>query len=581
MTTQVFAIFLLIFQVFAYFDDDADLKNCVAQTIENVFGHEKTLMFVTDVGGNFAFPDVIQNPYAIINTKFSNLDNVSSFISNDINLVMHYLPTMKFSPNYKHFPKKITLLFIIPINNADHIGNTFKRLWRDGYENFVVIVYGTSYKPTILYSDPYAIVNRCKEEVEYLITGDCTKKAKYPFKKIQLGKYPYCNLYMNISQGLIKAQNKLSRISRFGTILEMTLKYLNLSFVSTIVSNDSTFTLEQGSINIFHPNQRAFVLYFQDSANYIVPPPVLISPLIVLKIVFKPLVWILVFVVFVCSSLAWWLFDKYYTKQTSSAIFNVYSITVLGSVDKVPLQPPLRIIFIAYVIYSIHVQTAFTSNLVQFFTVPQYEPHIQTLEDLADSKLSIITNDDIYKFVRNGEYLSPLYSTIFNKFQVSNFTVITDALFYNKFDDKCVFLDADRLNGITLFSENILYYFIDNRFSSYFVYVFSSKYPSNFFNSFENLVQMLNENGDFDRSYKRFKAQSQVYRRYRNKAYFNQTITEDKVVISLEHVCSPFAIWGLGLFLALLVFILEVVIYKCNRLKMKNKENLTIAFCDI
>ncbi|KAF5284169.1 hypothetical protein FQR65_LT00169 [Abscondita terminalis] len=537
-------------------NEDADLKNCVARTIENVFGHEKTLMFVTDVGGNFVLPDVIRNPYAIINSKISSLGNVSSFISNDINLVIHYRQSMYFEANYMHIPKKVTLLVIVPFHRGNDIRNVFKNIW-PAFENMVVIMYETDYKPTILYSDPYAEANKCKQAVSDFTISNCTCERKYEFQKYRLGKYPYCSVLINLSDTLLKNQKYLCRISRLGSILKSTANYLNISLISTAVaiSHVSAFRLEQNRIDCFLSKKYAVIPYFQDDGVYIVPSPKIISPMIVLKNVFKPVVWILIFVFVGCTSFVWWLFDKYY-KNKSSAIINVYSITLLGSIDKVPLQSSLRLIFIAYVTYSIHIQTAFTSTLIQLLTVPQYEPHIKTLENLADSNLSIITTSHLYDSIRNTENLNTLYLKIFNKFHVIPDSDIRKILDSN-FDRNCIFFNSDLFNGFSLFSENKFYYFKDNRFSSYFQYVFASNQHSNFFNSFNNLVQILFETGDADRTVKQFEEQTRLYHRYRKKNYLNQFV-EDKVVITLKHLCSPFLIWGLGLFSAFVVFIFEV-----------------------
>ncbi|KAF5288443.1 hypothetical protein FQR65_LT02095 [Abscondita terminalis] len=547
-TFQMCTSFSLICLVFGYLelpkDKGADLKNCVAQTIQNIFGQEKTLMFVTDTGGNFAFPDVVRNPYAIINSKF----------------LIHYRSPMQIDQNYVHVPKKITVLFIAPFMSSNNERVIFKKLWRAGYENVALIIYERSYKPTIFYSDPYATVNRCKQEVEDLVIGDCISTTKYQFKKNRFSKYPNCNIFINLPNNLLLTKHLVYRFHRLVMLLKSALKYLNTSHFSTEISHDSSFQLHQGNIHLFKSRKWDIVPYFQNDAIYVVPSPSKISPMIVLKNVFKSIVWILVFLVFVCTSLTWWLLDKYYLKnEISFVIFNIYSITLLGSIYKVPLQPPLRLIFIAYVIYSIHIQTAFTSNLIQLLTVPQYEPHIQTLEDLADSKLPILTTDTTFHSIRKTECSTKLCSRIYDQFQVV--PDIGNVSFYIS-DHNCFFIDMDRFNTIGFFLRDRLHNFKDNRFSSYFLYVFGTYETSNFFNTFKNLIQSLSEMGDDERNYKFFQEESRIYQRYRSKR-LNQTTTS-AVVITLEHVCSPFAVWGLMLFSALMIFILEVIIYNCR-----------------
>ncbi|KAF5271082.1 hypothetical protein FQR65_LT00501 [Abscondita terminalis] len=447
----MFTLFLLIVQVFAYLElpknEYEDIKKCVAQTIENIFGHEKTLLFLTSPGGSVTFPDVTQNPHAIINSAFASGSNFTSILSNEFNLVAHNHQSQRFPKVPMHVPINVTLVYITPIKDVNDVPRWFASLWSNGFENIALIVYGTNFIPKIFYSDPFAPASRCKQIVGDLSIGDCASKTKYQFNKGRLRKYHYCTLAVNVNDDDFRWFKKYARVTQLVHILKNAEIHLNISIRSSYTTQDAIFKIFQSKMNYFLSRTCVMTPYFRNDIVYVVPPPKLIPRMIVLKIVFKPNLWVAVCVVFLCSSVVWWLFDKYYLKKsTSSAIFDVFSITLSGSIDKVPLQSPLRLIFVAYVIYSIHIQTAFTSNLVTLLTIPQYESHIRTLEELADSNLPIATNYNLMDMIRGLENLNTLYLTIYNNFKVASGDEIVEIMLYRSSNHSCVLLESDNFN---------------------------------------------------------------------------------------------------------------------------------------
>ncbi|KAF5284643.1 hypothetical protein FQR65_LT13474 [Abscondita terminalis] len=250
--------------------------------------------------------------------------------------------------------------------------------------------------------------------------------------------------------------------------------------------------------------------------------------------VFKRNLCMVVFIAFIFTATVWWLVEKFYVQSSLSSVFlKVYSITISGSINAVPFRPPLRAIFITYVVYSIHIQTAFTSNLIQLFTIPQYEPHVSTLEDLAVSNLSVVTSNDIYMSNRDAQHLNKMYSTIYERVKNASGKDLSKLLQYKNLN-QCILLNSDRFISIQTAFQKKFYYFKDNRLTGNFWYAFG-------------------ESGFSDTIIKLFKDNRHRYN-FRSKTYSNQT-----VVITLKHVCSPFAIWGLGLFLALIILLLKIV----------------------
>ncbi|KAK4878753.1 hypothetical protein RN001_011259 [Aquatica leii] len=147
-----------------------------------------------------------------------------------------------------------------------------------------------------------------------------------------------------------------------------------------------------------------------------------ISPIKTLFIIFKIEVWIMIIVSLGLTTLALWLIFSFDKKQFSifkfaDIWFNVFLATIWGYFVAVPKNIKARYIIMCYLVYQIHIQTGFTSNLVNVLTTPQYEPGIQNLEELVKSNLSIITTPFSENYFTHVEKSNSIYSKIKKQLQ--------------------------------------------------------------------------------------------------------------------------------------------------------------------
>ncbi|KAF5284640.1 hypothetical protein FQR65_LT13471 [Abscondita terminalis] len=467
---QNFALLFTISVTFAHVhvtkNKDADLKKCVVQAIENIFDRHNTLTFVSDLGDEFVFPDVIENPYVMAKSGLETISKFSKIVANDLYLVAHYKPMMKFVLNFLFVPKRIKLLLITTA--ADNVTDVFKKFWVNGYENVVMIAYGTNYEPTIFYSDPYATVNNCRREVNDLVIGDCTSKTKFRFKDNRLRKYSNCNLIANIP--LLRHYLNVMNLASF--ILKTAAEYLNMSLISStgVSSPVSTFKVHQRNVQSVNKIGWITVSYYQDDAFWIVPSPKRISPMYVLKLVFKPILWAMIFIAFVCTALVWCSLEKLDPQSESQRVYGEEILNLLN---------------------------------------------------------------------------------------------------YEDLNNECILLNSDRIYYLEARLQKKFYHFKDNRLTGNFRYAFGGFEFSIVFQSFGDAVTLFLESGLFDINVKLFKERMRLDNLNKGKNCSNQDV-ERNVVITLEHVCSPFAICGLGLFLALVVFLLEIL-SKFKRTKLSDR----------
>ncbi|KAF5301865.1 hypothetical protein FQR65_LT08697 [Abscondita terminalis] len=557
---NIFITFVLFFEnssgLKPMLDRYAELQSCVAHTIQNIFNENNSLLFLSEYGDEFAFPDTIINPYVIANTDgLKHPNQIAEIFSNDENIVLHlkqFGDMTKFTKLlriFSNWPQENTFLLVIRKTSANTIKIAFELLWKCNFFNVVVIGYGENFHPSLIYSDEFAIANECGRKFENYVIGDCNSTRKHQFPNV-LRKYPNCNvLYGNLESWMHYKELKETYVTfRF---LQTIAYALNMSFSR----HHYKINFTDGSyLAIYKTNnyksdlsiKDATVFYYEDMV-WNVPAPKRISPLAVLKITFKPLLWLFVVLAFFSTSTLWWLLGKLLKEHHNSyfeVFFGVYSITLFGLSLRVPRTWALRYAFITYVIYAIHIQTAFTSNLIQILTVAQYEPRINSLQDLAESDLPILIRDDTFTWLNSIETKSPLHKKIYDKFIVLTPIRFHDAILQKNLTNTSILWNYDLFN----------YYESGTTKSSFSGYSIVNLWPG-----FNRAVSVLFEAGFVDSYINTFQ---KINTRYYYEQGFVNIQNGNKIVITLEHLSSIFAVWILGLFLGIIVFVIEFLV--CN-----------------
>lgn len=110
--------------------------------------------------------------------------------------------------------------------------------------------------------------------------------------------------------------------------------------------------------------------------------------------IFEYTTWILVFVVFVMTAVTWNILGRAMPegnahKNVVICILNSWCVFLGISANNRPNLTPLRILYIAFTLYSINMTTVYTSKLINVFKNPSVENQIDTIEEIIDSNLPI------------------------------------------------------------------------------------------------------------------------------------------------------------------------------------------------
>jgi hypothetical protein len=130
--------------------------------------------------------------------------------------------------------------------------------------------------------------------------------------------------------------------------------------------------------------------YFPEKLNWFVPCPKPLSRLQRISHIFSPSVWVatavvLFLVTVVSCCLAKQSNDIRSYSTLSSALYNIWSVTVGVSVTGMPRNLRLRFLFVVFVLYCSAISTVLQMFLTSFLVDPGYENQLRSLDEILDS----------------------------------------------------------------------------------------------------------------------------------------------------------------------------------------------------
>ncbi|XP_031339597.1 uncharacterized protein LOC116168082 [Photinus pyralis] len=455
---------------------ETDRKNvtqvCLKHVIEEMFGTNETIHFL--VPEDFAYHSIyeVPNPKIVV-TINSEIHEIPSNAGRNfvihaenwysLELALEYLNHSSIW-NGTWSPVGKFLLF----TNEKNASVLFQTLWRYKLVRSVVVLSEESNPVPELYtSNPYIEGNQCGANPTKFDIQSCAVRPRLrdAIKPI-LTSYGACEVEYQLRSPK-ESDLRIEWREYAELVVDFLKERMNVSIVGYPPSLRYPLNIR---IRFYATNRWPYnISPYQETRvtvteNFIwlVPKPDQISPLKVYFIVFKYSVWILIISCLLLISVLWWVTFGF-SSSFSRPLLNVFSITLWGSYASVPNVKPLKLLLLLYIIYSIHIQTAYVSLLYKLLTIPQYGKGIETLPELADSRLTIysqprliraymyqnISDYALYTRIQSqleknhvkasnplkpgDNYASLITETTFKQFQVNSKTIMT-----NKIIDNCL-----------------------------------------------------------------------------------------------------------------------------------------------
>ncbi|KAF5287409.1 hypothetical protein FQR65_LT12234 [Abscondita terminalis] len=558
---RYFTIILVVCNTKAFFtEDNLIFQKCVSKTVRKVFSENETIIHIynkneTDFPINENNPKVIFNANSQIRTSSYYKNNHNYILHaetyNDLMIVLQALALSELWHNCLTRDGKFLL-----ITNEKNLVKKITFFWSMGSINLVVLVYDSKEIMTVFTSDPQAVNNNCGLNLkEYLTMANCFSQTPIVLPKI-MRKYTNCNVtHVN---PFLEISNKVRVFESIRFLLDLLAKSVNVT-LRVVRKGASSHQFDLFSILATYlrfPKHVYTRTFFADKMKWVVPFPRRIPMMKVLQIVFKEIVWIYIFVAFVGASVVWWLITKVLQRSSSMtlAFLEMFSVTLFGSVNSLKLSWSKRFLYLAYVLYSIHIQAAFTSKLIEILTIPQYEPRIKTLTELSNANVVIYVRKNIYELL--FVYEEPngtLFSNIKNKLVVLPTelfaTKVTD---HNTFENSAALLTSNEVEILSKHLQMDFYTIEDSRLISNVYQIFEGAGGSYILKTFDHIIKLLTESGIL--SYFLKNVEYEILDQSVKKG-------EEKPPLSLQHLYFVFVFWGAAI---AIVFTIDAVLSNHN-----------------
>ncbi|KAF5277931.1 hypothetical protein FQA39_LY06083 [Lamprigera yunnana] len=566
-------------------------KACIKDILKSV-STETTVVYVYRKVYGDILPEKLEQPFVTIdihkkihrNSKYKIYNEIVILNLDSVSYLKRYLKVLEENGlwNMKSSFRR-RYLIVLPSKKVSQLKDIFAYFFKLYIIDVIIMTYDLYGNIKMFTWDPYHPSNKCGT-------------------KFNMEKHSNCSLFKLSMNNEIQQFNKCNFTFVTRSTFEKDRKSCRIAYVAWYildeVSKDINATLSQkggyydyvyvGELNVFlSPSKqcestKSCTHPFEKSVYYwTVPPRKIMNPLEVFKIVFKTHVWISILLTFVLTSVIWWLISWCTGKANfTSALLKIYSLTIFSAMHKVPSILSLRFIFITYVMYAIHIQSIFTSNLVKILTNVHYEPAIETLEQLTESDLPILVVWHFKNIYDNKKRNDTLYMKIVNKTRVLGWYEFFAAL-YDKsiLENSSIFIKSDYLQELALNYNIKLRTISDDTLLADDQAVMGTSIGSYLIQPIRKIVSVFSEAGltdfkasEFNRGLKKFeyKYKDEINSNvnssnpkvlsltniYKDESNSNVNSSNPKV-LSLTNMYPVFVFWGIGLTCATAVFTME------------------------
>ncbi|KAF5273860.1 hypothetical protein FQA39_LY00975 [Lamprigera yunnana] len=515
-----------------------DYNNCLLHLIKEFFKKDDTLCFVTSENYKFPFGE-LTNPYIVIDSRkpillkmeytrnFVILTESAFSLRNELYLLQN---SNLWSPSNSRRAKFLVI--------------TYTRRWFEIFNLFwnrmimdVIMLVPSYHKGHLVYmsnlwsngfycaksSTPITRNQHCLEDLNKLV-------------KMPITNFGGCLLHFNINSITWKMEKKA---------LDFLMNALKIYLNFTIHYGNSNKYPLQVTLNGNYEHQDTTKVIFQTDWIWVTAAPIRVFHFGTITSLFQKEVWLLTGLVFLITVLAWWLptvlsitTNKF--SQFCNLFIEVTSLTILGTISFIPDMRILRYIFLIYSFYALILQTAFNSNLIQVLTLPHYSHTITSAKEIIESNMSVYVSDLMYhKVLRDTNSSAIAFSKLKKQLLISDNYSHSFDFIYNFRNAALLiptvdFLEMSEKKKFNTFTDN---YIVD---------------------SINEIITLFTESGIYKRH---IEGINQVSREYTNVEQF--------VPLNLQHLSFVFALYIVGILLAVFVFLLEHICYLYRNKKLQ------------
>jgi hypothetical protein len=314
--------------------------------------------------------------------------------------------------------------------------------------------------------------------------------------------------------------------------------------------------------------------YFPETVKWFGPIPKQIPQWKGLVILFTPLMWILVLIVYLTASIIFWSLANVHTsvnehvsyKNPVLCFLQTFSIILGEAVFVRPHSWYLRLVFVVWVYYCLLINTAYQSSLIGVRSRPRFEPPIDTVEELLQSQMPY-------------GYITPVKIWFTDVEDSTSRTILANGIECPSLDHCLKRIITTQNFAVCGGGLHILYLSYQKRYSYSgapkfipFKDVMASYFPSMFFRSgspllenFNSIIHRMIAAGMVKQFWERIKMRDIGHAMEDGDEDGDEDNDEDgsddAVVLTLDHLQGAFSLLILGLAFGLIVFIMELLFF--------------------
>ena len=298
--------------------------------------------------------------------------------------------------------------------------------------------------------------------------------------------------------------------------------------------------------------------YLKDRLVWHVPRPLQIPQWQGIYRVFPTYIWIVVLITCLTVALLMWLLGVA-EKEISfghldQSFSHMWAVMLAVSVPYLPNAPKLRILFLIWIIYCLHINIFYLSFLTSFLVNPGFEHQVSRVEELIISRLQYGYHDGFDKYfndptdsvmttiLRNRKHCDgDGTECLLRMVSKRDFSILVSATLV-EYKNSREFFDSEGKPLYQHFSESFLVY-------DFVMYL--SKY-SPLLDSFNNVIRKVDEAGLIGQWWEEMKYAIRLSR-------VSRSFQEGSSTLALTNLISLYMFFAIGLGFSLCLFILEIL----------------------
>uniref|UniRef100_A0A1Y1K8T7 Ionotropic glutamate receptor C-terminal domain-containing protein n=1 Tax=Photinus pyralis TaxID=7054 RepID=A0A1Y1K8T7_PHOPY len=536
-------------------------KICVEKVIQTIFGDE-TLHCVFNESMDL-LPSNIRNPRVVINinhripgnsrTVFNNyIFEVNNFDS--LKRCVWFLNGISIGGMFELY--KIRLLVIT--DHVRHVLMIFEFLWRYGFTYLAILVIDKDEdaKSFLFTGNPQDVENYCGIIPNTIQAQNCDQAIEDTIPH-PIRDHHECSIEFHTSHLTYFTQH-LDKLHRKNFTIVVAVEMLNVS-LNTPKKKHVLITVDDGVlISAIGKGNRMSHVYIRDVMVWVVPPTDAISALEILAVNFDVEVWILVSVIFAIFTMAWYVLDKFKT-SLGEIVLKTFGITLFGSTSRITQSSKLRFVILCYIIYSVHIQTAYVSNLMRLMSSPPRRQPIRNLKELLEADIPMCM-DSSATYVSNS-HMVPEIRKIYDKIVVRSCPIRSHdpRVLLERWSARPNFSIAIPLKTLHALALDLRLripnYFIDKHILPPLMQTFAYGRSGSIIDSLNIIIDRLIDSGLYDKLDRDRSSYDDSKRRELPQ-------DEEVVALSLEHLNGIFIVFCFGMVLSIMAFIGERIAHR-------------------